>query len=53
MQAKYSLSEGFFTIKARSSDSWVWKCLLNNRNPISEGGSVEGWGWTKHSFFDG
>ena len=37
MQAKYSLSEDFFTLKARSSDSWVWKCLLNNRTQFRNG----------------
>ena len=32
MHAKYSINEHFFTVKARKTDSWAWKCILRNRH---------------------
>ena len=37
MKAKYPIHEDFFIIKSKPSDSWVWKCLLRNRNQFRKG----------------
>jgi len=31
MTAKYSINENFFIVKPRQFNSWVWKCILRNR----------------------
>ena len=30
MLAKYSVNKNFFIAKPRQSDSWMWKCILQN-----------------------
>jgi len=31
MQAKYQIDANFFALKAKKNDSWIRKCILNNR----------------------
>jgi len=37
MIAKYSINENFFIVKPRPSHSWVWKCILKNREQFRKG----------------
>jgi len=37
MRAKYGSPEKFFASRAKQSDSWVWKCLLQLRPLIKQG----------------
>ena len=37
MQAKYQLNEIFFAIKPKKMDSWVWNCILKNRQQFRKG----------------